>query len=88
LIRFQLFDIGASRDMRYMLKAEFYLIVLLNALERVLLTVIFLEICRILFRSAAKWSNKKHLLLVILISIIFIILSTIGLKIGSGHGIM
>ena len=84
-----IFKVGniKSIDLKYILRSDFYQILSLNILRYVFWTIVLVELVRILFPSAAKWSNRKHLLVVILLSLTFSVLQFITLKILSGHGI-
>lgn len=86
LMMMELFNIGASKDLRYIFKTDFYFLVGLNILKDVLNVVVILELLRSFIPSAAAWSNRKHLILIISLSLLLSIVSTIGLVLR-GHSI-
>jgi hypothetical protein len=88
-ILLRVFKVGdiKSIDFKYILRSDFYQILSLGILRYVVWTIVLVELVRVLFPSAAKWSNKKHLLVVILLLLTFSVLQFITLRILSGHGI-
>jgi hypothetical protein len=86
LVVMELFHIGASKDLRYLFKADFYLLLGVTIFKDVLGMVVSIELLRIGIPSAAMWSNRKHLALVISFSVLVSVLSAIGLGLR-GHSI-
>jgi hypothetical protein len=88
-ILLEVFKVGdiKSIDFKYILRSDFYQLLSLSILRYVVWTIVLVELVRVLFPSAAKWSNKKHLLVVILLLLTFSVLQFITLRILSGHGI-
>jgi hypothetical protein len=81
-------DKGGVEDFQYMLKADFYRLVILTTLETICFIVVILELLRTFLPLAAKWSNRKHLLLFIVLSVVLSVIRAVLLNLVSGHSII
>ena len=68
---------GGMESFQYMLKTDFYRLVLLTILETICLVVVMLELLRTVLPSVAKWSNRKHLILFIFLSVVLSIIRAV-----------
>lgn len=75
-------------DLRYILKSDFYRLVAFGTARNTFFVIMVIELWRATVSEAAQWSNKKHLVLVIMYSIVLGIVYTFGMVYVSGHGVI
>lgn len=75
------------RRLKFQLRSEYYHDVGLAILDSIVLSIIFVELARILFPQTFTWSSKKHAAIVIVASLIISTFKIVILYSTSGHGI-
>ncbi|HAM50987.1 MAG TPA: hypothetical protein DCP92_09980 [Nitrospiraceae bacterium] len=80
LVVLELFGVGNIEDLHFILKADFHRLVGRNILLSISRAIVLVELLRIGIPMAARWSDRKHVILVIISSIILSIVTTLGLR--------
>ena len=74
--------------LRYQLRSDFYRDAALAVLETIMLSIVLVELSRLLFPKTSAWSDKKHAAVVIATAVVLSGLRVTALKFASGHGII
>ena len=81
-------DIGQRmRRLKFQLRSEYYHDIGIAILESIILSILFIEFMRIIFPNTFSWSDKKHAVVVILISLAISSFKVFALNLTSGHGV-
>lgn len=75
------------KRLKYQLRSEYYHDVDIAILESAVLSILFVEVMRIVFPSTFGWSDKKHWTIVISATFIISAFKVFVLKMSSGHGV-
>ncbi len=74
--------------LQYQLRVDFYRYAGITVLESIMLSILLVELSRIIFPGTLSWSNGKHTAVVILTSFAISAVRVAALNSISGHGII
>jgi hypothetical protein len=75
------------KKLKYQLRSEYYHDTGIAILESIVFSILFIELIRIVFPNTFSWTDKKHALFVILMSLAISSFKVFALNLSSGHGV-
>ena len=76
------------RRLKYQLRSEYYHDVGIAVLDSIVLSILFIELMRIIYPGTFSWSDKKHIVVVIVMSLAISSFKIFALNLTSGHGVL